>query len=645
MPDTPIPKLLIVDDEAAQMKALCDTLETEGYSVSGFTSATAALAILREQTFDLVLSDLMMPEMSGIDLLRAALEIDPNLVGIVMTGHGTIDTAVQAMQAGALDYILKPFKLTAVVPVLTRALAVRRLRMENIQLHEALGIYKLRMGVALAFDVDTVLQKIGDAALEQSKVRGISILLPAEDGRELCVAVARGEDAACQGTRLPFSAALTDWVERSRETISRSEELGGVQPFSAAPLENMPDGISVPMLAGGKFVGILHFSSEQLRLPIAPGQSKALNILASVAASAIERVSLLTRLRGAEQRYRRLTENAPDIVFRYELYPRPCVTYINPTVKAITGYAPEEFYLDPKLSTKIVHPEDRPLMEKVLRGRSPSGSAINLRFLHRNGNVIWIEQRHMLVEEQNGRLAIEGIARDITGRRQMEDELRHAQKMEAIGRLAGGVAHDFNNLLTVINGYSDLLLNEFPGTSQVRENLVEIKRAGERAAALTRQLLAFGRRQMLQPTVLNVNTIVENNSKMIRRILGEGIELVTSLDPDLRLVKADTGQIEQILMNLVVNSRDAMPQGGKLTIETRNVALEETSARNGLSANTGAPRDAGGDRHRVRHGPGDSVPHLRTLLYHQRGGQGNRPGAFHRLWRCQAKQRDDPGHQ
>ena len=586
MPATPIPKLLIVDDESAQMEALCDTLETEGYSVSGFTSAAAALAVLREQTFDLVLSDLMMPEMDGIGLLRAALEIDPNLVGIVMTGHGTIDTAVQAMQAGALDYILKPFKLTAILPVLTRALAVRRLRMENIQLHEALGIYKLRMGVALAFDGDTVLRKIADAALEQSRVRGVSILLPTEEGNELGVAVARGEGAACQGTRIPFSAILSAWLERGRELIARSEELAEVRPFSAAPLHDIPDGISVPMFAGGKFVGILHFSSD-LRPPVAPGQGKALNILAGVAASAIERVSLLTRLRGAEQRYRRLTENAPDIVFRYELFPQPCVTYINPTVKAITGYAPEEFYADPRLSVKIVHPDDRPLMEKVLRGGSPSGSAINLRFLHRNGNVVWIEQRHMLVEEQNGRLAIECIARDITGRKQMEDELRHAQKMEAIGRLAGGVAHDFNNLLTVINGYSDLLLNEFPNTSQVRENLVEIKRAGEHAAALTRQLLAFGRRQMLQPTVLNVNTIVENNSKIIRRILGEGIEFVTSLDPDLRSVRADTGQIEQILMNLAVNSRDAMPQGGKLTIETRNVVPDETSPRNGLSDNTG----------------------------------------------------------
>ena len=134
MPSTPLAKLLIVDDEAAQMKALCNTLENEGYATTGFTFAKDALSELRSQPFDLVLTDLMMPEMDGIALLRAAREIDSNVVGIVMTGHGAIDTAVEAMKAGALDYILKPFKLSGILPVLSRALGVRRLRMENEEL-------------------------------------------------------------------------------------------------------------------------------------------------------------------------------------------------------------------------------------------------------------------------------------------------------------------------------------------------------------------------------------------------------------------------------------------------------------------------------------------------------------------------------
>src|SRR5437762_2576187 len=136
MPTTPLAKLLIVDDEAAQMKALCNTLEDEGYATTGFTFAKEALSELRSQPFDLVLTDLMMPEMDGISLLRAAHEIDSNVVGIVMTGHGAIDTAVEAMKAGALDYILKPFKLSGILPVLSRALGVRRLRMENEELQQ-----------------------------------------------------------------------------------------------------------------------------------------------------------------------------------------------------------------------------------------------------------------------------------------------------------------------------------------------------------------------------------------------------------------------------------------------------------------------------------------------------------------------------
>ncbi len=163
---------------------------------------------------------------------------------------------------------------------------------------------------------------------------------------------------------------------------------------------------------------------------------------------------------------------------------------------------------------------------------------------------------------------------DITDRKQLEEQLRQAQKMEAVGRLAGGIAHDFNNLLMVIQGYSDLLVERLPDGDPLRRNAEQIQMASQRASSLTRQLLAFSRKQMLAPKILNVQSVVAEMEKILRRLIGEDVQLETSSAPDLGLIKADRSQIEQVILNLAVNARDAMPQGGRLTIETANVELD-----------------------------------------------------------------------
>ncbi|MBU1055732.1 MAG: response regulator [Proteobacteria bacterium] len=171
-----------------------------------------------------------------------------------------------------------------------------------------------------------------------------------------------------------------------------------------------------------------------------------------------------------------------------------------------------------------------------------------------------------------------GIAKDISEKRNLEQQLLHSQRLEAVGRLSGGIAHDFNNLLTMILGNAELILEDSIITDKVRERIQEIHTAGERAASLTRQLLAFSRKQVLQPKIMNLNKTAKNMEKMLLRMIGEDIELRAFLAPDLGQIEADTGQIEQVIMNLIVNARDAMPEGGKITLETENVDIDEKYA-------------------------------------------------------------------
>jgi two-component system, cell cycle sensor histidine kinase and response regulator CckA len=266
----------------------------------------------------------------------------------------------------------------------------------------------------------------------------------------------------------------------------------------------------------------------------------------------------------------------------YESDPESHRVTLGGCVQEILGYSAEELSGDARSWLSRIHPEDIAHYLERLRYAVATRETIEFEYRARrkdNSYRTLREQGRAVLGAAGRVIRVVGFISDITERRVLEDQLRQAQKMEAVGRLAGGVAHDFNNLLTIISGYSSLQFERTHPSDPVHHEAEQIKAAAERASALTRQLLAFSRQTVLQPRRVNLNDIVRNVDKMLRRLIGEDIEVLTALAPDLGTVKVDPGHVEQVLMNLVVNARDAMPNGGKLTIQTENMELGENYVR------------------------------------------------------------------
>jgi PAS domain S-box-containing protein len=290
----------------------------------------------------------------------------------------------------------------------------------------------------------------------------------------------------------------------------------------------------------------------------------------------------VTERRRAEAWFRALIERSSDMILVLDREGR--IQFWSPSSTKALGWGSEEVL--GRWGAELVHPDDR--AQVVHASASPDGgpglaSPLSLRFRHRDGSWRYFEGmvRNLLEDP-----AVQGLVvnmRDITEQRQLEEQFQQSQRLESIGRLAGGVAHDFNNLLTVILSCSSAMSEDLATGTPVRaEDLQEIREAGERAAQLTRKLLAFARKQVIAPEPLDVNLLVTGSEKLLRRVLGEDVELATALDPDIWTVCCDPGQIEQVILNLAVNARDAMPGGGKLVIRTDNVEADDGGEGRGV---------------------------------------------------------------
>ena len=300
-------------------------------------------------------------------------------------------------------------------------------------------------------------------------------------------------------------------------------------------------------------------------------------------------------LRESEVRFSQLAEQSGTIT--WEVDEHGLYTYVSPVAEAVWGYRPDE--LINLLHFYDTHPEEgrEEFRQATFTAFQKKQPFHNLEHAVRavDGRLAWASTNGMPLLNGGGKLrGYRGSSNDVTGRKRAEKEREHlqsqlaqAQKMESVGRLAGGVAHDFNNLLTVINGYSGFLCKELPQFDELREYAVEIGKAGARAASLTNQLLAFSRKQAIVPRPIDLNSVVADAERMLQRVIGDDIELVTTLDPLLGPAMADPDQIHQVIMNLAVNARDAMPDGGRLEISTAEVELDAPTAARHPDAATG----------------------------------------------------------
>jgi PAS domain S-box-containing protein len=290
----------------------------------------------------------------------------------------------------------------------------------------------------------------------------------------------------------------------------------------------------------------------------------------------------------AEIRYRMIVEKVAAISYIAEPGLNGQWYYVSPQIESILGFTPEEWLEDSENWLKHVHPEDHATVNEAEQvGLQGKTFQAEYRILRKDGRTVWISDTAAIVKGSGEHPVMEGLMLDISERKLLEMQSQQARRMEAVGRLAGGIAHDFNNLLTIIKGYTDLAQQRAENLPQIRGDIEKIEDASNRAEALVRQLLAFSRKQVLQPKNLDLNSVVHGLEQLLRRLMSEDIHMHVMLARDLGTIKADPAQIEQVLMNLVVNARDAMPRGGKLIIETSNVELDQHYASEHVTVRPG----------------------------------------------------------
>ncbi len=579
-------QILIVDDDTDFCETLVDVLRLCSYDSVVAQTATEACHLAQEaEAPDVALVDvrLALAARGTMGLLSELQQARPGILCIMMTAQPTAETAIEALKQGAYDYLNKPFNMGDLFIILERAFGKVKLEREKASVEEALKAQKAELedfSARLRGVIDSATRLAACAHLSEVKsliLREFAGNLGAEGGS---LYLRQNGHLALAGTLDPGHAPQTvPFPPEHNSLFERAMRLR--QPLLirdiAKEVSVRPSGwrgytsgtaLLFPLVDHeGQVSGIVSLHNRS-HTPFTQQDRDLGAILASHSSETLRAAQATENLRRSEERFRAIFETAEDAIFIKDLEGR--YVQINPAMLHIVNLPAEQLIgrtdlevFSPELGQHAAQTDARVAAGDVVEEELVTELGGMRRFIH----VVKVPMREPGGDEILGILA---VARDITQRKHLEEQLRQSQKMEALGQLAGGVAHDFNNLLQTVIAHVQFVEETLSPEDSAYEDIQQIRVATQKGAMLTRQLLAFSRRQHIEPEDLDLNRVIADLMKMVRRVIGEDVELKILPGENLANVHADPGQMEQILMNLAVNSRDAMPKGGSITIETGN---------------------------------------------------------------------------
>ena len=568
---TPVagPLVLLVDDDPTQLDLTRMLLSHAGFTVVPALGARQALDIAHRRRPDAIVSDVVMGDLDGFSLC-SLFRGDPALEGVpvvLVSAHFTgEEDRTLAECAGASALVERTPMLEAELTALRRALAdaatappaPQRRRSDEYASRMAIQMAKF---LARTRDVEARYHTLLDHANE-----AIAVVTPEGEVRDVNPYWERIR-------QLPREQLIGQNV---RDFAAPGHEDSNLERYRRSATTGVARSPIVPIARADGSTVYMEFSAT-------PVDIDGERLVITMGRDVTETVAATRQLEASERKYRSLVENVPDVVWLGTLEGK--VTFLSPRVEAVCGFTPgdiaasaDSFWFD------RIHPDDVDRVRAAYAAIANGGYRAEFRWRHKDGQWVWIRSRGILTTDADGKPLVEGTFGDVTDQKRLEDQVRQSQKMEALGQLTGAIAHDFNNLLAIILGNGRMLLDALDEGDDRREDAQGVLDAAERAASLIRQLLMFSRHQIVRPASLSLNTLIGGIEKMLQHVVREDIQVRITLSPDLGSVLADPGEMEQVLLNLVVNASDAMSGGGTLSIETMNVELgaDYATAHNGV---------------------------------------------------------------